>query len=161
MAPLSNLIPRILLGPGVTDVGWLVGWSVGRLVAGWVVYGTVWHWFCTCSGTVLALFWPVPALTWPVRASVYALVPPGVVRVSWHHPGHPHPGYTTRTTLRSPSAGVPAAPPAQLADVLLGSLLAAPVDRLRKLVTWPGITGTPHPLIGTLVSPPCVTGYRP
>ena len=84
---------------------------------------------------------PTLALKGHTDTSVYALVLPGPVRVFQVDPGPPLPGYTSRTTRWSSSAGVPAAPPAELADVLLGSVLAAPVDRLSGLVTWPVNTG--------------------
>ena len=80
------------------------GWSGGRLV-GWLGVHMALFWYCSvhCSGlvlyTVLALFWPVPALARPTNYSVYALVPTWVVRVFAVDPGPPPPWvHPTRTT---------------------------------------------------------------
>ena len=128
--------------------------GVGCRVSG-VGSGTVLAPLLHNSGTVPGT---VPALAWPSKHPVYALVDTRAVRVLGTHPWHtrpprvhhPAPAPTVLPVIAVPPLAAPAGWP-------LGSLLAAPMARLLGHVTWPVTGPAITPLIGTLVSAPCVT----
>ena len=136
------------------------GAGAGCRVVRVLVNGRYWHYSGTGSDTGPGT---VPALAWPTAISspVYALVDTGVLRAPRVHPGTPcTPGTPCSTwhPRRAPGHDVHRA--RYTTRRPLGSLWAAPVDGLARLVTWPTNTRHHGPLIGTPMTAPCVTRVR-
>ena len=136
---------------GVTGAGCRV--SVMALVLG-TGSGTVWHWFCHCSGTVPALPWPCTR-PYMHSSTLGTCAPPDTTPAPcspWvHPPGTRHPTSRTSTSEQH----VHPRP-----DTPWGSLLDAPVARLARHVPWPVTRTHYYPLIGTPLHAPGVTWYR-
>ena len=80
-----------------------------------------------------------------------------MVRASRVDPVPMHTGYTPAPPGTRRSTASTHAPPTHTAGDRLGSLLAAPVAILGRLVTWPVKPAPITPLIGTLMTAPGVT----
>ena len=125
-----------------------------------LVLAPFWHCFGTGPGTVLALFLHRACPSLALHGTPYMhssiLVWCAYLRLTlapapWVH--LPHPAPATRTTC------LPPVPAPEVLEVLWGSLLAAPVARLGRHVTWPTKQGTRTPLIGTPLHAPGVTQH--
>ena len=142
------------VGVGWSDVG--CGWSGGQVSGAGMAL--LWHWSGHCSGNCPGPA-PAPALYWPTGhnspymhspqhgqcAHLVSTMVPLTPRVHHRHRVHMLP-----LPLPAPRARYPP----------WGSLLAAPVDRLPRHVTWPVKWALWHPLIGTHRPAPCVTHAR-